>query len=70
MAETIMLPVKLNDSYTCQGRDANGNYVVFDDLLREGERVATRRVGDDLYGPHGVVTRHGDGLWIEAESDA
>lgn len=66
----LKLPVKLNDDYTCQGRDADGVSVVFEDLLSEGERVATLTVDDDHFGPFGVVVRRDDGLWILAEDAA
>jgi hypothetical protein len=66
---TLHLPVKLNDAYTCQGRDARGASIGFDDLLSEGERVATASRGDDQWGPYGVVVRRDDGLWIVAEEE-
>lgn len=59
-------PVKLNDRYTCQGTDASGIAVTFDDLLGEGDLVAsaiTDHGGE--YGPYGEVRRKDDGLWIE-----
>lgn len=66
MTTTIELPVKLNDDYTCQGRDRNGAPVVFDDLLDEGDLVATVTDSDgNTFGPHGVVVRKDDGLWID-----
>lgn len=70
---TLKLPVKLNDNYTCQVRDADDNYIASDDLLSEGERVSTVQVGegDDAaqYGPDGLVVRREDGLWIEVMPD-
>lgn len=67
----LKLPVKLNDNYTCKGRDADDAYIAFDDLLSEGERVPTVQVGDgddaDQCGPYGLVVMREDGLWIEAE---
>lgn len=62
---TLRLPIKLNDDYTCQGRDARGESVVFDDLLREGDEVADHQdeLGN-LYGPMHPVVRRDDGLWI------
>lgn len=67
---TVKLPVKLNDAYPCQGKDAEGAYIAFDDLLDEGERVATLQVGDDQFGPFGVVVRREDGLWVVPETEA
>lgn len=65
-----MFPIKLNDEYTCQGRDANGVYVGYDDLLSEGERVASMDDGEgNCWGPFGVVVRKADGLWIIAERE-
>jgi hypothetical protein len=42
----VRLPVRLNPSYTCQGQDADGVHVTFDDLLAEGDVIEK---------PHGVV---------------
>lgn len=62
-----VFPIKLNDKYTCQGFDANGQYVVFDDLLSEGDRVASFSDSEgNCYGPFAVVVRRDDGLWAEA----
>lgn len=66
----LHLPVKLDEDYTCQGqergRDGHGEQVYFDDLLHEGDLVPTFSDGDNTYGPHGLVVRRDDGLWIEA----
>ena len=62
-----LFPVKLNDDYTCQGRDRDGEYCVFDDLLSEGDRVASLVDEDgNTFGPFGVVVRKPNGLWIVA----
>lgn len=53
----VAYPVKLNDNYTCQGRDANGVPIYWDDLLNEGDYA-------DEYGSFIVVLRD-DGLWVE-----
>jgi hypothetical protein len=66
---TIDLPVKLNDQYTCQGRQPDGTSVFFEDLCTEGERVATRSRGDDVFGPYGIVVKREDGLWIVPEEE-
>lgn len=64
----VVFPIKLNDAYTCQGTDAEGRYLTFDDLLSEGEKVPT--YADDegnCWGPFGTVVMLGDGLWIIAD---
>jgi hypothetical protein len=66
--EEVRFPVKLNDNYTCQGIDRDGDAVVFDDLLRLGDSVAAFSDGDDRWGPFGIVVRRPDGLWVEASS--
>lgn len=65
---TLTLPVKLNDKYTCQGRQQDGKFVTFDDLCEEGDLIPTFCVGDEEFGPFGVVVRREDGLWIEPEA--
>jgi hypothetical protein len=63
----VVFPIKLNDSYPCQGRDHHGEYVTFNDILREGDVVATfTDCEGNSYGPYGVVVRRENGLWIEA----
>lgn len=62
----VEFPVKLNDNYTCQGFDAAGDSVVFDDLLYEGQEVGSYSDGDgNVYGPMHTVVRKEDGLWVE-----
>jgi hypothetical protein len=65
---SVEFPVKLNDEYTCQGREMpDGPFVAFDDLLYEGDVVAKFGDGEgNTWGPCGVVVRRDDGLWIEA----
>jgi hypothetical protein len=58
-------PIKLNDGYTCQGYDADGRYIVFDDLLGEGERVGPSD-GEGNVHVNAYVVRREDGLWVEA----
>jgi hypothetical protein len=51
----MQLPIKLNMRYTCQGTDAQGIEIVYDDLL----------LGPNETGPYGeVIDREGQ-LWIE-----
>lgn len=58
-------PIKLNDAYTCQGVDADGRPVTFDDLLSEGQTVADYTdVDGNAYGPMHVVVAQADGLWV------
>jgi hypothetical protein len=65
----VCFPVKLNDDYSCQGRDRDGEYVVFDDLLNEGDLVASVvDAAGNTWGPHGFVVRRADGLWVERET--
>jgi hypothetical protein len=68
------LPCKLNPRYTCQGVDASGIAVTFDDLLNEGDLVATAVTGEGdnqtEYGPYGEVVRRNGELWIEEIPDA
>lgn len=64
----LAFPIKLNDNYTCQGHDANGDPVVFDDLLYEGQLVGSELLPDgsgDSFPPYGRVVRREDGLWVE-----
>lgn len=62
---TFELPVKLDDDYPCRGTDSTGRPVYFDDLLAEGQRVATfSDTNGNYYGPFGTVERRADGLWI------
>jgi hypothetical protein len=56
----IAYPVKLNDNYTCQGRDANGVSIYWDDLLNEGDHA-------DEYGGS-IVVRRADGLYVERDT--
>lgn len=59
-----VFPVKLNDNYTCQGIDAEGDSVVFGDLLYEGAEVGSHVDRDgNIYGPMHAVVRKDDGLW-------
>jgi hypothetical protein len=67
---TITLPVKLNDDYTCQGRQQDGTSVTFEDLCEEGDRIPTLCMGDDEFGPFGIVVRREDGLWIEPDCNS
>lgn len=60
--KTTRYPVKLS-SYTCQGRDADGEEVVFGDLLRAGE-VVGESAGDDVFPPYGVVVELDGTLWV------
>lgn len=64
----LAYPIKLNDSYPCQGTDANGCAIVFPDLLREGEQVgpSDEDDGGEALFVSGVVVRRPDGLWCEA----
>jgi len=63
---SVRFPVKLNDRYTCQGIDAEGDQVYFEDLLSEGERVGSYSDGfGNVYGPMATVVRKDDGLWVE-----
>lgn len=55
-------PVKLNDAYPCQGYDADGKPVFWEDLLDEGMRVGPS-IGDDVF-PNATVVRKSDGLWV------
>ena len=65
----IAFPVKLNDGYPCQGFDAEGAPVYFEDLLYEGDQVADFMDEDgNLYGPMHTVVYRDDGLWIEPPS--
>lgn len=59
-------PIKLNDNYTCQGHDSKGKYVVFGDLLSEGDTTTSWGTEDDPGGADGVVVRKSDGLWVVA----
>jgi hypothetical protein len=65
----VLFPVELierADGCAIQGYDAEGGLVCFDDLLGEGDRVAT--YSDDegnCWPPLGTVVRRDDGLWIE-----
>jgi hypothetical protein len=68
-------PIKLNDAYTCQGFDAKGESMVFDDLLYEGEIVGVGEVPEDYEdrearAPFGNVVRKPDGLWIVERTKA
>jgi len=66
----VNFPVKLNDSYTCQARDADGVSVAFDDLLDVGDEVAHHSDNQgNCYPPMGTVVRREDGLWIELKVD-
>jgi hypothetical protein len=66
---SVEFPIKLNDSYPCQGiEQPGGAAVAFDDLLSEGDVVA--KYADDegnTWGPSGIVVRREDGLWIVPE---
>jgi hypothetical protein len=64
---SVEFPVKLNDDYTCQGREMpDGPFVAFDDLLNEGDLVAKYGDGEgNTWGPNGIVVRREDGLWVE-----
>jgi hypothetical protein len=58
----MQLPIKLNMRYTCQGTDAQGIEIVYDDLLYAGDMVS---LGPNETGPYGeVIDREGQ-LWIE-----
>ncbi len=58
-------PVKLDDDYACQGRNARGEFVTYDDLLSEGDQVGEFSDGEgNVWGPMHVVVRRVDGLWI------
>lgn len=58
-------PVKLNDSYTCQGVDADGEQVYYDDLLKEGDQVGSKDADENVFVDARVVRRV-DGLWVVA----
>ncbi len=60
-------PIKLNDSYTCQGHDADGEYVTFNDLLDVGDLVGHLDDNGDVFPPLGIVVQRDDGLWVVAE---
>lgn len=71
----LLFPVELierADGCAIQGHDAEGGLVCFEDLLREGDRVA--KYSDDegnYWPPFGTVIRCGGGLWIDiVEVDA
>lgn len=68
---SVEFPVKLNDDYTCQGREMPGGpFVVFDDLLYEGGTVTKYSDGEgNGWGPVGVVVRRDDGLWVVSEEE-
>ncbi len=66
----LRFPVKLNDCYTCQGIDAEGVQVYFEDLLDEGQQVGSYSDGfGNVYGPMATVVRKDDGLWVEMPPD-
>lgn len=67
MAE-FTLPLELDADYPCRGRDANGKEIHFDDLLAVGEEVGTVKVGDDVFGPMGIVVERDGGLFIDPVS--
>lgn len=58
-------PVKLNDNYTCQGIDADGEQVYYDDLLKEGDQVGSKDADENVFVDARVV-RRADGLWVVA----
>ena len=58
-------PIRLNEAYPCQGVTPAGRDVAFDDLLTEGQRVATFTDRDASFGPLATVIRKPDGLWVE-----
>lgn len=68
-------PVKLLDSYPCRGIDAEGQAVIFGDLLARGDKVGPPEdpegfVADPTGGwaayTDGIVVERDDGLWVEA----
>jgi hypothetical protein len=65
----VNFPIKLDDDYPCQGTDAIGGRVTFDDLLFVGMKVGDPVPGDPLnaFPPFGVVVQENDGLWIREE---
>ena len=66
MAE-LAYPIKLNDNYTCQGTDANGASVFWDDLLYEGDVTGPSGPGGGEGYSDARVVRRDDGLWVEAD---
>lgn len=60
-------PIKLDDNYPCAGTDANGDRVMWDDLLFEGQLTGPGHGHDDnVFPPFGRVVKRADGLWVEA----
>lgn len=60
----MKLPVTLNPGYTCQGTDADGKSVTFDDLLSAGDTV------DLLPTPeNGPQPEDGGGVVIERDGE-
>lgn len=71
MADPVF-PMAIDPTYTCRVTDATGRSRVFDDLLREGERVGCGYIpegSEDRDGrpPYGFVVRVPTGLMIVAE---
>jgi hypothetical protein len=64
----VRYPIKLSDDYSCQGTDADGRYIVFSDMLMEGDRVGPSVMVDDEPGEalyvDAVVERRSDGLYV------
>ncbi len=70
---SLDLPVRLDerpDGCAITGTDNHGVRVHFDDLVSEGDRVATFSDKEgNCYGPFGTVARDEDGeLWVIAEA--
>lgn len=64
----LAYPIKL-DEYSCAGTDANGERVMWDDLLFEGQLTGPSHGHDNVFPPFGRVVKRDDGLWVEAAPD-
>lgn len=64
-------PVRLNERYPCQGRDANGEFITYPDLLEPGDVVGEEVAGDEMncQPPFGVVCNLNGDLWILPAGD-
>lgn len=64
----VKYPIKLDDSYTCQGIDADGETVIFNDLLSEGDGVGPwDEEQEAAVFMDAIVVRRDDGLWVVAD---
>lgn len=62
-------PWKVDDDYPCKARTPGGEWLHFEDLLVEGQKVGHGDGEGNVYPPYGIVVRRDDGLWVEDEPE-